>query len=90
MILGGTIRELQSRMTMKEVSIWLSYRAKYGPPNDVRRYDRPAALAAYMANRVAGGKAEMIDFMPFGKDEKQAEIGDIIEAFGGIKVGKPR
>lgn len=91
MLLGGTIRELQERMTMAEYSTWLSYRKKHGPMNDVRRYDRPAALISYVASRLMGGKNQMKDFMPFGKDDdKEATLEDIIQAFGGVNIGKPR
>lgn len=29
----------------------------------------------------------MEDFMPFGQDDKEATIEDIIKEFGGVKIG---
>lgn len=77
-------------MGVAEFGVWLAYRKKFGPMNDVRRYDRPAALISFMASRLMGNKPEMDDFMPFGKEEKEADLVDIIKAFGGVKIGKPR
>jgi len=76
---------------MAEYRVWLGYRKKHGPMNDVRRFDRPAALISSILSRVHGGKSEMKDFMPFGEEEKEATLEDIISVFGGVnKVGKPR
>jgi len=92
MLLGGTVRELQHRMTMPEFSTWIRYRKKHGPMNDIRRYDRPAALLAFMASRLGGGKVNSItDFMPFGMEEEQeADLSQIITALGGVNIVKPR
>jgi hypothetical protein len=45
-LLGGTVDELQRRMTPREFQKWGQYRAIWGPLDMVRRYDRPAALIA--------------------------------------------
>jgi hypothetical protein len=92
MTLGGTIAELQSRMGLKEFTIWLAYRKKFGPMNDVRRYDRPAALITSMAARLMGNNnIEIQDFLPFGKDEDQgSDLADFIKKIGGVKIGKSR
>lgn len=92
MAIGGmTIKEIQSRITYSEFNQWRAYRKKYGPMNDVRRYDRAAALIASTMVNLNGGKKEMVDYMPFGKDEREPELNDIVAAFkGGIKVGKRR
>ncbi len=58
--------------------------------NDVRRFDRPAALLSYIVQKIMGGKNRMEDFMPFGKEEKDASLEDIISALGGVNRGKPR
>lgn len=89
--LGYTIQELQAKMTAKEFSIWLKYRKKFGPMNDVRRYDRPAAIIGSILSHAYGGKTDMKDLMPFGKEEATGvEISDFInKAFGGaIKIGR--
>lgn len=91
MALGGTITELHKRMSANEVRVWQAYRAKYGPMNDVRRHDRPAALISSVLSRIHGGKATQTDFMPFGKEEKEPSVNDLLVAFGGgVKIGKRR
>jgi hypothetical protein len=91
MALGGTVRELQRRMTTAEFSLWLRYRKKHGPMNDVRRHDRPAALLAYVASRLGGNKCEIKDFMPFGVEEdREASLSDIMNALGAVNIVKPR
>lgn len=90
MLLGGTIRELQARMSFGEYAQWLAYRKKYGPMNDVRRYDRPAALLAQIGTQACGGRGKMKDFMPFGIEEQEATLDDIIRAFKGVNIVKSR
>lgn len=91
MALGGTITELQARMPANEVRVWMAYRQKYGPMNDVRRYDRPAALLGSILSRAFGGKAKQADLMPFGQEEKETTINDVVASFGpGVKIGKRR
>lgn len=91
MLLGGTITELQHRMSMNEFRTWLKYRQKYGPMNDVRRFDRPAAMLGNLICRAVGSKdSKMTDFMPFGVEEKEPEFSDIVAAFKGVNIAKPR
>lgn len=75
-------------MSYKEVMVWVEYRKKYGPANDVRRYDRPAALISWMASQALGGKATMQDFMPFGKEETISELTpeELKKAFGHVNI----
>lgn len=77
-----------------ELPIWINYRAKYGPMNDVRRVDLPTALIVSAIRAGHGLKTDMEVFMPYGKDpvdkEKGANLDEIIAAFGGVKIGKPR
>ncbi|WP_460640112.1 phage tail assembly protein T [Larkinella harenae] len=73
---------------MTEYAVWCAYRDKYGPMHDVRKFDRPAALIAMILNRVHGGKATMKDYMPWGQEEKEATIEDLIAEFGGVNIGK--
>ncbi len=89
-IFGRTITEVKKSISYAEFLQWLSYRKKYGPMNDVRRYDRPAAILASILSQVNGGKLEPKDFMPFGADDKVASIDDLVQALGGVKIGKPR
>lgn len=89
--LGGTIGELQERMTVAEVGVWVAYRQKHGPMTDARRYDRPAAVLGSILSHAYGGKAKPIDFMPWGKEnssDKEPTLDDIITAMGGVKIGK--
>lgn len=78
-------------MSIHEAKVWMAYRKKHGPMNDVRRYDRPAALIGSILSHAHGGKAKMEDLMPFGKEEKVASMEDIIAALGpGVRIGKRR
>lgn len=65
MVLGGTVGELRKRMSHVEFKSWLAYRAKWGPLDPVRRYDRPAALVAHLIAATNGGKGKMQDMMPW-------------------------
>lgn len=75
-------------MSLTEVRIWAAYRKKYGPMSDVRRFDRPAALVGSILSHANGGKLKMGDLMPWGKDEKEPSLEDIIGAIGGVKIGR--
>ena len=75
-------------MSLNEFRVWVDYRNKYGPMNDVRRYDRPAALLGNILSQAHGGKAKMKDFLPWGKDEREPTLEDLIGAIGGVKIGR--
>jgi hypothetical protein len=60
-----TVGEMRARMSGAEMHRWKLYRAKHGPLDLERRYDRPAALNAFMVSTVNGGKGQMRDFMPW-------------------------
>ena len=75
-------------MTLNEFRVWLAYRQKYGPMNDVRRYDRPAALLGSILSHANGGKTKMADLMPWGKETKEPTLDDLIGAIGGVKIGR--
>lgn len=74
---------------MREVRLWEAYIKKNGPMNDLRRYDRPAALIASILAKVNGNKIELKDFLPFHKEEeKVATIEEIVALMGGAARGK--
>lgn len=73
-------------MSITELQVWQAYRKKYGPMNDVRRYDRPAALISKIVSQVKGGKLSMAELMPYGKETREAGIEDFIQAYG-VKRG---
>ena len=74
-------------MSLNEFRIWVEYRTKYGPMNDVRRYDRPAALLGSILSHANGGKAKMADLMPWGKEAaKEPTLEDLIGALGGVQI----
>lgn len=54
--------------------------------NDVRRYDRPAALLGSILSHAHGGKTKMKDLMPFGSEKDETETDDLVTAFGGKSV----
>lgn len=57
--------------------------------NDVRRYDRPAAMVGQIISKVNGGKVEMKDLMPWGKEDKEVTLEEFVNSLGpGVKVGK--
>lgn len=90
MALGGTVGELQQRMSLAEYYQWVRYRNKNGQMNDVRRFDRPAALLAHLITCVASKNPKKInDFLPFGVEEKEPTIEDFIKVFGS-KDGQRR
>lgn len=51
-------------MSCSEFTDWVAYAEISGPINYRRRYDQPAALLAWITQRVQGGKGEMSDFLP--------------------------
>lgn len=90
--LGGTIGELQSKMTGREFDVWCQYRSKYGPLNPVRMYDQGSALVASQINNSHGGKARAFDFMPYGKGQEEVlgedEFISQLMATGRARVGR--
>ena len=97
MLLGGTIGELQAKMSWNEYILWLKYRLKYGPLSPTRKYDLGAALVASHINNIYGGKAKPEDFIFYGKQDKEADperdqqsdLQAFIKTFGGgLKIGK--
>ena len=83
--LGGTVGELQRRMSYAEFTRWLVYRKKHGPLTDERRFDRPAALLAFLYAQVHAqqGKSpsSLADFMPWS-EPPPASIHDIAKELG--------
>lgn len=79
-------------MSLNEFRLWVAYRNKYGPMNDVRRHDAPGAIVASLISQAHGGKAKPKDFMPYGVGEDQeATLDDFVKAFGrGVQIGKRR
>lgn len=51
-------------MSYAEMLSWVAYRDKHGSLNPMRRGELAAAIIALQVNRGAGGKADLIDFMP--------------------------
>lgn len=79
--LGGTVEELQLRMSQGEFARWTAYVRINGPLGPARMFDRGPAMAAWTAARVAGGKGDFADFLPrweapeFSKaDEQLAQL----------------
>ncbi|WP_460150075.1 phage tail assembly protein T [Pseudomonas sp. S3_A03] len=61
---GCTIAEAKANLSYAEVLAWSAYRDKYGTLNVGRRMELSTAIIALQVNRGAGGKAELVDFMP--------------------------
>ena len=60
---GSTIAEAKERLTHHEVLGWIAYRQKYGILDRNRRLERHFATLTHLTSRVAGGKAELSDYM---------------------------
>lgn len=78
-----TIEELKERMSYSEAQAWGQYRLKRGPLNAMMRMDNGFALIAMMINHACGGKAEISDFLRYGKpgDEVMTDPMDFINMF---------
>ncbi|MFL1495498.1 MULTISPECIES: hypothetical protein [Pseudomonas] len=61
---GCTIAEAKANIAYAEVLAWSAYRDKYGSLNLGRRLEFSSAIVALQVNRMNGGKAELVDFMP--------------------------
>ena len=61
---GCTIAEAKANISYAEVLAWVAYRDKFGSLNTGRRIELSGAIVALQTNRMGGGKAELIDFMP--------------------------
>lgn len=61
---GCTIAEAKANISYAEVLAWAAYRDKYGSLNLGRRLEFSSAIVALQVNRMNGGKAELVDFMP--------------------------
>lgn len=51
-------------MSFAEVLAWSEYRDKHGSLSVATRVEQMGAIIALQVNRLGGGKAELIDFMP--------------------------
>ena len=72
-------------MSYAEFTRWLAYRRKHGPLTDERRFDRPAALQAFMFAQVHSrpgmGPGSIADFMPWS-EPPPASFQDIAKELG--------
>lgn len=56
--------------------------------DDARRYDRPAAVVAMVTNRSNGGKANMIDFLPYQPKKEDGTIESFDQLMGILESVK--
>lgn len=79
-------------MSERELEIWGRYRFKYGPLNPIRMFDQGPALISSVISKVNGGKANPIDFMPYGKKQEDIIDGDTfldrLSQHKGVKIGR--
>lgn len=73
-------------MHQDEYMSWLAYRNKRGPLNQMMRNDNGFALIAMLINRGLGGKAEITDFLQYGKDSEDEVMTDPREFLNMFKV----
>ncbi|MBD1553636.1 phage tail assembly protein T [Pseudomonas typographi] len=51
-------------MSYAEMLAWAAYREKHGSFNSMQRQEQMGAIVALQVNRLRGGDAALIDFMP--------------------------
>lgn len=61
---GSTIAEAKASISFAEVLAWSAYRDKHGSLNPMKRQEEMCAIVALQVNRLRGGEADLIDFMP--------------------------
>lgn len=61
---GKTVAEAKASMSYPEAMAWAAYRNKHGSFNLAARAEQMGAIVALQVNRMGGGKAELVDFMP--------------------------
>lgn len=61
---GRSVAEAKQRLSHAEVMAWVAYRSKHGSLSVGFRIEQAGAIVALQTNRLAGGQAELLDFMP--------------------------
>lgn len=56
--------EAKASISYAEAMAWAAYRNKHGSFNLAARSEQMSAVIALQVNRLGGGTAELIDFMP--------------------------
>ena len=78
-------------MSQREALSWAQYIAKRGSLNIGKRIEQGIARLAVVMINTQGGKAEMIDFMPYADRPKVVDSGEpatIQQAFNLLKALK--
>lgn len=76
---GRTIAEAKLRMSNREAIAWGAFMQKRGPLSMQRRMNWPVGLIGMYLDRMAGGKKEMSDFMPY--EDHQDDFAAMMERF---------
>lgn len=77
--MGDTVESLQRRMSSREWAQWVAYVELYGPVDQQRRYDQPAAQVAAVIAQVNGNKnTTALDFMPYAAKTDATPAGTLI------------
>ncbi|MBW9244198.1 MULTISPECIES: phage tail assembly protein T [Pseudomonas] len=61
---GRTVAEAKASISYTEAMAWAAYRNKHGSFSVTSRAEQMGAIIALQVNRLGGGTAELIDFMP--------------------------
>lgn len=61
---GRTVAEAKASISYPEAMAWAAYRNKHGSFNIAARAEQMGAIVALQVNRMGGGTADLIDFMP--------------------------
>lgn len=88
MATGRTISEVMDSMTFRELSIWMAYRARFGPLDIGRRVDHAmAVVSTTYANSKSKRRFKLTDFLPWERDNpvgpKPKDLRSMAQAVGG-------
>mgnify|MGYP000004565072 CR=1 FL=1 len=74
---------MRASATFADIMDLIAYRAKYGPTNPVRQYDRGPAMVSHLIAMANGAQnARLTDFMPYGVDDASIDKAGI----NGVKI----
>ena len=77
---GRTIAEAKANLSYAEVLAWVEYRDKHGSLNFMQRQEMISAMVALQINRLRGGDADIISFMPNAK-RPEMTLQDAMESW---------
>jgi hypothetical protein len=84
---GKTVTEAKANLSYREAHDWFAFARQRG---GLIHTDRLLATIATQINRLAGGEAEIGDFLPYlktaNKNEKEADIGEVMNLLSMVAM----